>query len=521
MNIFFEKNQRFSDSILWKAQRDYYHKEGIKAWSTDVPFYVTSNPFIAHCYAQVAIRFLQDWARKHPESVQEPFYFLELGTGPGQFSYYILKNLLEIQSYLDLNYIKLCYIMSDFTEKNIEFWEQHESLKTYVEKGILDFAQFDLENDAEIHLRRSGITLKKDSIKNPLIVIANYIFDTLRNDVFKVSEGKLFESSISLSTTKHNLAENKPKDWEKIKIENQEKEIENNYYDNEIYNKILETYQTHFTETYFLFPIMALEAAHRLKMLSSGKMLLLSSDKAYSTLAEQDELDFPELAFHGSFSVMVNFDAISRAFKSWGGDALLQTSREGITTAAFTSGIQFSSFLETRFALEESIEGFSPGDYFLLHDQICGEGTKVSLEVYAALLCMSRWDPYVYDQVVSQICELLEEADYNTLEYLSKNMKKIAANFYFVPGAEDTLFNIGLFFHESEQYEQALPFYQESLRLYGELHVTLYNLAICYYELDNFEEAYRLFCRSLELDPKQKDARDWVKTLEEEMNRHS
>ena len=43
-------------------------------------------------------------------------------------------------------------------------------------------------------------------------------------------------------------------------------------------------------------------------------------------------------------------------------------------------------------------------------------------------------DPYVYDLVVDDICKLLEEADYNTLEYLSSNMHTIARNFYFVPG---------------------------------------------------------------------------------------
>ena len=79
------------------------------------------------------------------------------------------------------------------------------------------------------------------------------------------------------------------------------------------------------------------------------------------------------------------------------------------------------------------------------------------------------------------------------------------------------LMNIGLFFHESGQYEKALPYYQESIRIFGELHVTLYNLAICYYEIDDLPEALRLFQHSIELDSKQKDAKNWVKTIEKKL----
>lgn len=519
MAIFIEEKQQFSKSALWAAQREYYDTEGIDAWAADVPFYVTSNPFIAHCYANVAIRFIQDWVRKNPEACDEPFYFLELGTGPGQFSYYLLKTFLEIQDRLGLNTLKIRYVMSDFTEKNIEFWAQHEKLKPFVESGVLDFAQLDLENDLEISIQTSGVSLGEGSIKNPLIVVANYIFDTLRTDIFTIKDGKLFESAVSLKTDKSNYNGSKPKNWEKVDVDHEAIEVQGDYYDDVHYNAVLTAYHDALSETHFLFPIATMDALKRLKAISNGKMLVLSSDKAYSTMEEQDELEYPELAFHGSFSVMANFDAIARVFKNSGGDALLQTPREGITTGVFAAGLQFSDYPETSLALEEHIEGFSPGDYFLLHDQVCNEDEDVKLEVYAALLSMSRWDPYVYDLVNERVVELLDEVDYDTLEYLSHNMHKIADNFYFVPGSDDVLFNIGLFFHEAEKYDEALPYYQESIRIFGEQHVAAYNLAICYYELGKLDEALRLFERSLEIDPKQKDAKDWIKTVGKELKK--
>jgi tetratricopeptide (TPR) repeat protein len=517
MSNYIEKKQRFSQSSIWTAQREYYDREGIDAWTSDVPFYVTSNPFIANSYANVAIRFIQDWTRQHPDSIADPFYFIELGTGPGQFSYYLLKRLLELQQKLGLDAVTIRYVMSDFTEKNIDFWSEHEKLQPYIEQGVLDFAQLDLENAAEIVLRHSGETLTSGSTNNPLIVIGNYIFDTLRTDIFTVKNGQLCESLVSLVTDDNNYQDGEPKDWEKVEVEHEAVAIQGAYYGNPHFDEILATYWEHLTNTHFLFPIATLNALNKLKAISHGKMLVLSSDKAYSTIEEQDELDYPELAFHGSFSVMANFDAIARAFKSSGGDALLQTPREGITSGVFSSGFSFKDLPETKTALDDYIEGFSPGDYFLLHDQICNEDKNVDIEVYAALLCMSHWDPYVYDLVNERIISLIPDADHDTLEYLAKNMHKVSENFYFVSGSTDVLFNIALFFHETGKYHEATPYYKESIHIFGEQHVALYNLAICYYEIDEIALAIELLERSLEIDPKQKDAKDWLKSIKKKL----
>lgn len=34
-------------------QREFYKREGMEAWNWQVPFYVTSNPYIANSYASL------------------------------------------------------------------------------------------------------------------------------------------------------------------------------------------------------------------------------------------------------------------------------------------------------------------------------------------------------------------------------------------------------------------------------------------------------------------------------------
>src|SRR3990167_1566565 len=150
--VILEKEIRFSQSMMWKDQKKYYDVKGIDAWDEDVPFYITSNPFIARGYAQIAIGFIQDWVQQNKAAADHPFYLLELGAGTGQFSFYFLKNLLELQKILKLDHIKIRYLMSDVSETPFEFWESQLSLKPFLDSGVLDFCIFDIYHSVDFQL---------------------------------------------------------------------------------------------------------------------------------------------------------------------------------------------------------------------------------------------------------------------------------------------------------------------------------------------------------------------------------
>jgi len=93
-----ERKKRLSQSLLWYLQRQYFDEQGVDAWTGAVPYFVTSNCYAAECYASVVMNFISDWLSQHKESKKEPFYLLELGTGPGQFSFYMLKKINELKN---------------------------------------------------------------------------------------------------------------------------------------------------------------------------------------------------------------------------------------------------------------------------------------------------------------------------------------------------------------------------------------------------------------------------------------
>jgi len=514
--VVIEKDKKFSESCLWALQREYFHTEGIDAWVNQVPFYVTSNPFLANCYAHIIIRLAQDWVKKNPGAEQSPFYILELGTGSGRLSYYILKKILKLQQQLKLEHIKFCYVMTDFTESNLKYWDSHPALQTYLKNGMLDFAIFNMEEDTTIKLRKAGTVLTEGSLQNPVTVIANYIFDTVSHDAFTISDGKVKESLVNLATYHENMKNGRPVDWEQVQITHTARDIDDHYYDDDDFNAVVNQYNNLLTDSHILIPIAGLRTIRNLKKLSGGKMLLLSTDKGYSHLEELDHLDHPHLAFHGSFSMMVNFHAIAKYFEHSGGKAILQSLRTGIKTAAFVSGIDLNEYPELDFSLWEHVERLSPGDYFILHRNISENFQHSILNTLVAHLAFTDWDPHIYQKLSKQICEQITSAENVTVEYLTSHMPNLAENFYYLPKGYDVMFDIGILFHTLRRYGDAAKYYKLSEQHFGEQFGLAYNIALCSYNNGEMQEALTYFRRALKLDPKSKETKEWIDFIEKE-----
>ena len=85
----------------------------------------------------------------------------------------------DVDEVQELKHLPFKYIMTDFSLRTVEFWRDHPSLKPLVDLGILDFAVFNAETDSALHLVNADIVLNASTLKNPLVVVSNYVFDSL------------------------------------------------------------------------------------------------------------------------------------------------------------------------------------------------------------------------------------------------------------------------------------------------------------------------------------------------------
>ena len=162
-----DADQPLSKSLLWQIQRQYFLKNGMAAWQDDVvPHQISSSPYMARAYADIALAYLDDVADEI--DVSQPIYIVELGAGSGRLAYHFMHHLfpkLADPAYADLQ-VKL--ILTDFVPEIIEFWQESARLKPYVEAGQLDFALFDVMDKRPLIPINSPDPIDPTAIANPI-----------------------------------------------------------------------------------------------------------------------------------------------------------------------------------------------------------------------------------------------------------------------------------------------------------------------------------------------------------------
>jgi hypothetical protein len=514
--VVLEQGVQFSESLLWEAQRRYFDEAGVNAWSGAVPFYITSNPFIANAYAQVFIRWVQDLLTYHQADPTSPFYIFELGTGSGRFSFMTIRRLVELQKVLNIS-AKIVYVMTDFTASNLTFWENHEALLPFVESGQLDFALYDMEKDLSITLVKQAKTLTPKDIKNPIALIGNYIFDTISADAFYVENGQLNESLLTVKTPSENVEAGMPLNLENLECTFHHHPIHGRYYENDIWNQALEGYSSLLSKGAFLFPTGGLKSLDMFRALSDNKLLLITTDKGYAFPDEIEAREDPKLVFHGSFSMTVNFHGIGEYFKALGGDVAFQDPKDSIKTVAYTMGVKLQDLPELQSAVDAYLKGFGPGDYFSLHRNMREiKDPSISMTTLLAQLSLSHWDPYVLSCFIPRVLADLPSSSRPLIQGFAAGAKKILNNIYIMPGTEDHYFNTGLLFHTAEEYGQAILCYEKSLKTHGEKFATYYNLGLCCYMAGQFSGSLTYFERSASLAT-DKRSEEWIQKVKKEM----
>lgn len=195
-------------SALWDLQSAFYRGVGVSCWrDNQLPFFVTSNAFVASAYARVVMGYLRDWLAACPLPPAGPvppssrLHVLELGAGHGRLSYLVLRELLELWA-LERGGsgapLPVRFVVTDVAPWGPAFWAQHESLAPFVAAGLLDFAMFDAEAGGPLTLTVSGEVLAASSLRAPVVALANYVFDTLRADNFRCVDGALQQAHAAL-----------------------------------------------------------------------------------------------------------------------------------------------------------------------------------------------------------------------------------------------------------------------------------------------------------------------------------
>ncbi|MGA8164396.1 MAG: tetratricopeptide repeat protein [Waddliaceae bacterium] len=485
-----EKEKRLSESLLWKLQTNAYRQFGPEAWSKkQVPFYITSNPLIAKQFAHVILGYIRDCLKpeaKTPIDPSETLYLFDLGAGSGRLSYLLLKHLLHLLDQVFPRTLNLCYVMTDMVESTIESWQQHPLLQPFFENKQMDCACYCHDHQSPLQLIRSGKMLTQETVRNPIILIGTYYFDTIPQDLFRANNGQIEEGRITITVQDKDEAIEKLDPSLIIKCKSRYdyfpiRQVDQYYPQQPKLNAILLEYAQLFAHAPFLFPIGGFTSLEYFSALSRGRLLLLAGDQGVCTKEQIAEWGEPSIFKHSSFSMAVSYHAIARYFRNEGGAGLLTTfSAPKFVIISGILGGSADHFPETRLAFTENIDAFEPLDYWQLTNLTPAEVEKLPLKNLLGFLKLGRWDPINFHLFFPSIRQKLPSEKKSVQKQFLSAIHRVWEQFYSVdPGEGDFAMNLGVLLFEMEEYSDALLFFQRALEMGGENKILLMNLSKC------------------------------------------
>lgn len=513
-----EQHYRFSEAPIWQLQRTYYEEQGLKAWNNDqVPQFITSNPMIATAYAEMIFGCLQDRARQG--HLTETVTILELGAGAGRLAFHILKQLCEIIDYADIPLPPFRYVMSDLPSKNISSWQQHPRLLPFVEQGILDFARFDAVQDTELNLVHSKLCIRPGDLQQPLLIVANYFFDSIPQELLYVDEEKIYECEISIQYDAEAAADTPSDVLGKIIPQYHYRRAASYEEETYPYHDVIALYQQELEDSHILFPVVGLTCLERLAKLSNEGFILITADKGDHRIENWKFAEPPKLIHHGSFSLTANYHAIQHVLEQKGALSLFTTHHyKNLNIGCMLMVETPQSYSNTRLAYKRFVERFGPDDFFSMKEWVDPQVDSMGLQQILAFWRLGGYDAEWFIHSAEQISELLPDASDEEMLDLEQGIEFMWAGYYPMEQRYDLSLDAGLLLYEMDKFEKALDYLERSMRANTEepLASVLYSMAICKYELGAEAAALEYAHRALIMEPDNEVVLEFIAALNEE-----
>lgn len=486
-----EKKTPFSKSLVWQINKDFYQQNGIAAWSEDiVPHQITNSSLAANTYAELIYAFLKDLESN--DKTDSIVYILELGSGHGRLCFNILSHLDQLIADGDTCSTQYCYVLSDIVEDNLEFYSSHPKLQDYYKRGILDISYFDATESQDLILRKSNTTITQGKLEQPILAIANYFLDSIPNELFYFKNKDVYDCSVSIDSSNDPMG----KSAEEL-IHHMELTFHNSpstlpHYDNEILNTILTAYGEQYNDSYILFPKIAMECLSTISSFSKMGLVLLTMDKGYKEIQELVARKKPDFVKHGSFSLWVNFHAISQYCILNGGLSMFDSNTNLSIDLGCLNFIknseEFHIFNET---YRKHSSQMNLDDINSLKKLVYKNLSTANLSELLGLIRLNAYDSSIFISLLPSIKVLSKDISIKQRTRLRQTIIEVWKKYYAVKKDYDLSYELGGLLYDLGYYSEALDYFTYSSDIFGYTVDVDYNQILCYYQLRQDESFYK------------------------------
>ncbi len=472
----FEVPVPLSQSMIWSLQSRSY-QAGMRAWDTGaVPSHMSSNAFLADRYARVIEGFARDLG-----PAAGPLTIIEVGSGAGRLAFYILHSMERLWQASTGSLPPFRYVLTDFATDNIDAWQACGAFEDFVKRGLVDFAHFDADLPGTLTLRHSGEQIEAEGGLPNLVMVANYVVDTLRQDQFHVEDGQLFEVRVAAAVDQPAEISD-PDVLSKIELDRDNVPADLPYYNDPALDALLERYRNKLKRSSFLIPVAFINAMRYLARMTDGPMLSLVGDRGYSTLAEMEGLAPASILVHGDYFTMPgNFDSLGAIAASSGGGAMVSDDVDRLfVVGSFLFRARPAAMPELARAFRHAIVDGGPRDLYSLLRNI-GDAAK-NLPPAAALfaLRLSNYDPRTMMQLSPAIEKAAREAPRQVRQAMIAALDRVAENHYPLGSSRDIIYRQGRLYQYFDAHDRAIRCFGMSASASGNHYMRHYRMAQCH-----------------------------------------
>lgn len=503
---------RLSASPLWAEQRRFFLENGVSAWAAGtVPHYITNNPRLAGSYAELVAAWIADGQRGSEGSLTAAprnVYLVELGSGSGRFAYHFLRQFLPLHRESAARHVRFTYVLTDFAEPVVDFWLSHAAFEEFFSEGHLDVASFDVESPDALRLRFSGEVVGERSPGTEIVVVANYLFDSIRQDAFGVSGGALHEIVGPLA---EHPREPGPTlnvlDGADTRLTVGDPVVLPYYGDDELDRALASCGADTAEGRRFLFPVSAARCIQYFRRVTDRALLVLAADRGSAAALEADGGGDLGFSSHGSFSLRVNFGALGAITRHAGGEVLVADAwAPRLVIAALLFGRSGVAAADTRQAFTRTVITSNPLDFYRLALPLRKGGVDLPLDAMLSAIRLSGHDPRFVADFFDRLMDAVGDSSPEDRAQLAEAARRVWDMYFDIGEDFDLAFHLGALLLEAGYQRAALWFFEESERRHGVDPATSCNRALCHYRLGELPDAIDVVRTALTLDPSCREA---------------
>ncbi len=485
------KSKRFSQSAFWQAQPYYYQEKGVSAWSSDVPYHITSSTHFCRSYADIVASYMHDVLRNDANAT---FCFIELGAASGKFSYRLLQYLEQFCDQLSIRTDCIRYIMCDCADSILDYWKIHPQLAPYVECDMLYFSKLLLTSER-------GVNIDADSHLwdgRYVIMFGNYFFDSIYQDAYCIQDQQVYPY------LSKDPVDKKISSIDHIKFS---ADLTKQALDADSHRDSVAQSHLAYDIERFLLPTGCFDLIDYFNK-DARQILMLSSDKGFNNFDYGGYDEKFNFVIDGTISTVVNYFAIDAYVRSkYQGDGLLSPAQSLESPVFFSTGIFLThGSIDSYQMLYKSAMHYL--DYSYHSAQHCI--TRLNISSYLAnsfdvlvLLQTQYHDPFLVMKLSDLIDNILRNCRLDVHGILGDNLKKLTKNCYYTNNTQELREFVATasLLLSAKSYSDAKAFIDTMTTYYGFCYQTHLLYGSYYYLQESADKAQYHFEQTLQLKP--------------------